>query len=267
MTLKGQYALVTGGSRGIGRGIALKLAAAGVRIGVHYYQNENAAKETLAAVRGLGSDGLVVKADVTRAEQVTRLLDQIQSEFGRLNIFVSNARPEAAEFFVPPLAITLEQWNSAVQSQATAFLIGAREAAKFMSDGGRIIAITYAPGGRTGGLQPWVAMGAAKAALETLVRYFAVSLAARGITVNSVSPGWTEDSVLNSLPDPVQTVIRDWHQRGWTPMKRLGTPADIGNVVTLLCQEEAGWITGQLIAADGGSSLMNSEVPPELQLG
>jgi NAD(P)-dependent dehydrogenase (short-subunit alcohol dehydrogenase family) len=136
-----------------------------------------------------------------------------------------------------------------------------------MRDGGRMIAITYAPGGRTGGLQPWVAMGSAKAALESLVRYFAVTLAQRGITVNAVSPGWTEDSVLNSLPDPVQAAVRDWHRRGWTPMKRLGTPADIGNVVALLCREEAGWITGQLIAADGGSSLMNSEVPPELQLG
>jgi enoyl-[acyl-carrier protein] reductase III len=267
MSLKAEYALVTGGSRGIGRGIALKLAAEGVKIGVHYYRNEKAAKETLAGVRQSGSDGVVVQADVTQTDAVSRLFDQIRKHFGQLDIFVSNARPEAPEFFAPPLAITLDQWNAAFQSQATAFLVGAREAAKLMRDGGRMIAITYAPGGRTGGLQPWVAMGSAKAALESLVRYFAVTLAQRGITVNAVSPGWTEDSVLNSLPDPVQTAVRDWHRRGWTPMKRLGTPADIGNVVALLCREEAGWITGQLIAADGGSSLMNSEVPPELQLG
>ena len=110
-------------------------------------------------------------------------------------------------------------------------------------------------------------MGAAKAALETLVRYFAVALAERGITVNSVSPGWSDDSVLNSLPEAVQRAIRDWGRRGWTPMRRLGTPADIGDIVALLCREEAGWNTGQLIGADGGSSLMNPEVPPELQLG
>jgi NAD(P)-dependent dehydrogenase (short-subunit alcohol dehydrogenase family) len=110
-------------------------------------------------------------------------------------------------------------------------------------------------------------MGSAKAAMESLVRYFAVMLAQRGITVNAVSPGWTEDSVLNSLPEAAQTAVRAWHQRGWTPMKRLGTPADIGNVVGLLCQEEAGWITGQLIEADGGASLMSPDVPPELQLG
>ena len=266
MSLKGKFALITGGSRGIGRGIALKLGAQGVRVGVHYYRNEKAAKETLTAIRQTGSDGTVLQADLTRPDQVSRLFKQVSNEFDRLDIFVSNARPEAAEFFVPPLEITLEQWNSAMNSQATAFLIGAREAAKLMVENGRIIAITYAPGGRTGGLQPWVAMGAAKAALETLVRYFAVALAQRGITVNSVSPGWTDDSVLNSLPDAVQRAIGEWHQRGWTPMRRLGTPADIGNIVALLCREEAAWITGQLISADGGSSLMNAEVPPELQL-
>src|SRR2546430_11406881 len=71
-----------------------------------------------------------------------------------------------------------------------------------------------------------------------------VALAKRGITVNSISPGWTEDSVLNSLPEQVQELIRNWHKRGWTPMGRLGTPEDIGNVATLLCSEQADWITG-----------------------
>jgi NAD(P)-dependent dehydrogenase (short-subunit alcohol dehydrogenase family) len=267
MPLKGQNALITGSSRGIGRGIALKLAAEGVKVGLHYYQNERAAKDTLAEVRRSGADGIVVQADVTRMDQVSRLFDRVRTEFGHLDIFVSNARPEAPEFFAPPLTVTLDQWNSALQSQATAFLIGTREAAKLMRDGGRVVAITYAPGSRTGGFQPWVAMGSAKAAMESLVRYFAVTLAPRGITVNSVSPGWTEDSVLNSLPEPAQNAVRDWHKRGWTPMRRLGTPADIGNVVVLLCREEAGWITGQLIEADGGASLMSPDTPPELQLG
>jgi NAD(P)-dependent dehydrogenase (short-subunit alcohol dehydrogenase family) len=125
--------------------------------------------------------------------------------------------------------------------------------------------LTYAQGSRTGGLQPWVGMGSAKAAMECLVRYFAVALAKRGITVNAISPGWTEDSVLNSLPDQVQNLIRNWHERGWTPMGRLGTPRDIGDVVSLICREEAGWITGQTIYADGGASLMTPEVPPEIQ--
>src|SRR6266478_6199459 len=89
-------------------------------------------------------------------------------------------------------------------------------------------------------------MGAAKAALESLVRYFAVAVAKRGITVNAISPGWTEDSVLNTLPHQVQELIRNWHIRGWTPMGRLGTPSDVGDVVTLLCSEKARWITGQV---------------------
>jgi len=163
--------------------------------------------------------------------------------------------------------IPLEHWDAAFDSQAKAFLLGVREAARLMPDGGRVVALTYAAGSRTGGLQPWVGMGSAKAALESLVRYFAVALAKRRITVNAVSPGWTEDSVLSSLPPEAQSLIRNWHSNGWTPMGRLGTPADIGNVLALLCQEEAEWITGQVIYADGGASLMNPEVPPEIQLG
>src|SRR5438552_2301700 len=127
--------------------------------------------------------------------------------------------------------------------------------------GGRVIAIAYAPGGRYGSWQSWVGMGAAKSALEVLVRYFAVALAPRGITVNALSPGWVDDSVLNTLPDPVVQMIREHHQNGWTPMRRLGTPADIGNAVALFCAKEAGWITGQVIAADGGMGLMDAAVP------
>jgi NAD(P)-dependent dehydrogenase (short-subunit alcohol dehydrogenase family) len=102
------------------------------------------------------------------------------------------------------------------------------------------------------------AMGAAKSAMELLCRYFAVTLARRKITVNAISPGWIEDSVLNTLSEAAQNLIRTWHQGGWTPMGRLGTPADIGNAVALLCSEEADWITGQLIAVDGGAGLMDA---------
>jgi enoyl-[acyl-carrier-protein] reductase (NADH) len=154
-----------------------------------------------------------------------------------------------------------------MDSQAKAFLVGAREAIALMPDGGRILAITYGEGSRTGGLQPWVGMGSAKAAMESLVRYLAVAVAKRGITVNAISPGWTEDSVLNTLPTAVQDLIRNWHERGWTPMRRLGTPADVGDVVALFSSDQARWITGQVIYADGGASLMNAGVPPEIQLG
>lgn len=267
MSLDGKYALITGSSRGIGRGIALKLAEQGVRVCVHYFQNESAANDTLAEVRKRGSDGFLLQADVLELDHVAQMFSKVKSEFGKLDIFVCNARPEAPTFFYSPMDITIEQLDAAFDSQVKAFLLSAREAAALMNDGGRIFAMTYAEGSRTGGLQPWVGMGSAKAAMESLVRYFAVALAKRGITVNAISPGWTEDSVLNSLPEQVQDLIRNWHARGWTPMGRLGTPEDIGNVVRLLCSEDAGWITGQVIYADGGASLMNPEVPTEIQLG
>src|SRR5467141_2628383 len=267
MPLAARHALITGSSRGIGRGIALKLAERGVKVAVHYYQNEAAARETLAAVRKRGSEGLVVQADVTKPDEISRMFGKVKAELGTLDVFVSNARPEVPTFFKPPLDISLEQWDTALDSQAKAFLVGVREAIPLMGNGGRILAITYSEGSRTGGLQPWVGMGSAKAALESLVRYFAVALAKRGITVNAISPGWTEDSVLNTLPDQVQQLVRNWHARGWTPMGRLGTPDDVGNVVSLICSENAAWITGQVIYADGGASFMNPEVPPEIQLG
>jgi NAD(P)-dependent dehydrogenase (short-subunit alcohol dehydrogenase family) len=270
MTIIARHALVTGGSRGIGRGIALKLADHGVHVAINYLKDEASAKATLEQVRSRGADGFTVQADVSQPVQVERLFDRVRIEFGSLDILVANARPEVGAFYQPPMSIGLDQWDAAMSSQAKAFLIGVREAEKLMPDNGRIIAITYAPGGRYGSWQSWVGMGAAKSALETLSRYFAVALAPRGITVNTISPGWIEDSVLNTLPEPVVQMIRDHHRNGWTPMRRLGTPADIGNAVTLLCSNEAGWMTGQLIAVDGGMGLMDPGLPlaiqqPELQ--
>src|SRR6201981_2074190 len=244
MTLRGKTALVTGGSRGIGRGIALKLAESGAELAVHYYQKEDQAKATLGKLRAGGSDGFIVQADVSKPEEIRRIFARVKSEFGSLDIFVNNARPEVPTFYEGPMAVSLDMFDFAMDSQAKAFLVGVRESVPLMRAGGRIIALTYAPGGRFGSWQPWVAMGAAKAALESLVRYFAVALAGRGITVNSISPGWVEDSVLNSLPEAFQTGVREWQERGWTPMRPLAPPADIGRSVALICSEEAAWITG-----------------------
>lgn len=270
MTITARHALITGGSRGIGRGIALKLAEHGVHVAINFVKDETAAKSTLEQVRARGADGFTIQADVCQSQQIQRMFERVRAEFGSLDIFIANARPEVGAFYQPTMSIGLEQWDTAMDSQAKAFLVGVREADKLMPDNGRIIAITYAPGGKYGSWQSWVAMGAAKSALEVLCRYFAVALAPRGITVNTISPGWIEDSVLNTLPDPVVQMIRDHHKNGWTPMRRLGTPEDIGNVVSLLCSAEANWITGQLIAADGGMGLMDPALPlaiqqPELQ--
>ena len=265
MGFERKTALITGSSRGIGRGIALKLAEGGARVAVHYYRNLEAAQTTLDQIRKLGSSGILVQADVSKPEDIRSMFQQVRSEFKSLDIFVANARPEAATFYQAPMEITLDKWDTAIDSQAKAFLVAVREAAPIMSNSGRIVAISFAPGGRFGSWQPWVAMGAAKAAMEVLVRYFAVALASRGITVNTISPGWIEDSVLNSLPEAFQNGLRDWQERGWTPMGRLGTPADIGNAVALICSEQASWITGQLIDVDGGASLVDAHLPLEFQ--
>ena len=265
MSLKGKHALITGSSRGIGRGIALKLAEKGARVAIHYHQNESGAKATLAKVREVGSDGFLVQADVCRHLEVNQLFSRVKAEFGKLDIFVHNARPDLPGFYTGPMNLTLEQWDTALDSQAKAFLVGVREASQLMPNAGRILAITYAPGARFGSWQPWVAMGSAKAAMESLCRYFAVALARRRITVNAISPGWIEDSVLNTLPEAAQQRIREWQQEGWIPMGHLGTPVDIGNAVALLCSEEAGWITGQTLAVDGGASLMEPVMPLDMQ--
>jgi len=209
----------------------------------------------------------VVQADVSKPEQISRLFKDVQSQFGKLEILVSNARPELAKFYRPPLDISLEQWRKALDSQAQAFLLEAQMAAALMPDGGRMIAISYSPSGRTGSWQPWVAMGAAKAALDALARYFAVALAKRGITVNVISPGATDDSVVSRLPTEVFSAIKAWHESGWTPMGRVGTPADIGNAVVLLCRDGASFITGQTIHVDGGASIMDSVFPLNIQQG
>jgi NAD(P)-dependent dehydrogenase (short-subunit alcohol dehydrogenase family) len=274
MSLKGRVALITGSSRGIGRGIALKLAEQGVNVAINYFENETAAQDTLDRVRERGADGFTVQADVSRPKEIIRMFDKVDKEFGKLDVFVSNARTTLPTFYQKPLELTVDQWDTAMDSQAKAFLIGAQQSARLMGDGGRLIAITYTPGGRTGSWQPWVAMGSAKSALDSLVRYFAVALGPRGITVNGISPGGIfgppnviEGGVLRALPQEVQDATRAWHEGGWTPMRRLGTPEDIGNSVALLCMEEAGFITGQIIHVDGGASIMDTVFPLEIQRG
>jgi NAD(P)-dependent dehydrogenase (short-subunit alcohol dehydrogenase family) len=269
MWLKSKSALITGSSRGIGRGIALKLAENGAaKICINYLSNESAAKETLAKVRELGAEGFICRADVSNPAEIQGMYEQIKHEFGTLDVMVSNARVELATgFYQSPLEIPLDKFELTFNSQVRAFHLLTRQMVDLLpkSGGGRIIAISYSPSGRTGSWQPWAAMGAAKAALDALARYYAVALAQRGVTVNIVSPGATEDSVLSGLPSDVFKMIKDWHVSGWTPMRRMGTPADIGNAVAMLCSEKAEFITGQTIHVDGGASIMDPVFPLPIQ--
>jgi len=264
-TCRGKFALVTGASRGIGRGIALRLAARGASVAINYLQDETAAQDTLAKVQALGAKGFLVRADVSRPDELARMVGQTRTQFGALDIFVHNALGDLLGFMSPPLEVTLPQWDEAFQCQARAFLVGAREAASHLGDGGRIIAISYWPGSHLGGFQPYFAMGTNKAALEAMCRYFAVALAPRGITVNAICAGITDDSIVNRLPTAATDAMLGWLRGGWNPSGRPGTPADIGGAVAALCGEDAGWITGQTIVADGGASLMCPELPIDFQ--
>lgn len=260
ITIPQKTALVTGSSRGLGRGIVLKLAEAGVKkIAVNYKENETAAQETVRLLKERGAEALLLKADVGDMDQVKGMFARIKQAWGSLDIYVSNARATLATgFYSGPMDISLEQWQATYDSQVKEFLVASREAVSMMGQNGRIIAITYTT---KGSWQPWVGMGSAKAAKEAVARYFAVALAPKGITVNIIQPGACDDSVLSGLPPEVFKMIKDWHESGWTPMRRLGLPADIGNGVVLLCSEAANFITGNTIYVDGGAETMTPVFP------
>jgi NAD(P)-dependent dehydrogenase (short-subunit alcohol dehydrogenase family) len=263
--LHGRFALVTGASRGIGSGIALKLAERGATVAVNYLKDADAANDTVARITDLGSEGFAIKADVSSPQGIAEMVRTTRERFGALDIFVSNALGNLLGFMSPPLKVTLEQWNDAHDCQSRAFLLCVQQLADLIKDRGRIFAISYAPGSHAGGFLPYFAMGTNKAALESMCRYFAVAFAPRGITVNAVCAGITDDSIVNSLPKEAQEAMLTWLRSGWNPMGSAGTPADIGGAIAALCTDDAGWITGQTIIADGGAMLMSPEVPLDFQ--
>jgi NAD(P)-dependent dehydrogenase (short-subunit alcohol dehydrogenase family) len=263
-------ALIVGSSRGIGRGIAVKLAKEGVRkIAVHYRTRRKDAETTVSQLRDAGATGILVQGDVSDAAVAEKIVKEAAEKLGGCDIFILSVVPPLEEIYEHTLSteVPLAKWQLAFDTQARAFFVSARTAATYMTRGGRILGLSYAPGGRTGGWQPWVGMGSAKAALDSISRYFAVALGRHGITVNTVSPGLCDETtVLGQTPPAVQEAVKNWAESGWTPMRRLGTPADIANVCALLCTEEAGFVTGQTITVDGGSSVMNPDFPLALQV-
>jgi len=268
--LKFQTALITGSSRGIGRQIALKLAQEGVKkIAIHYRTGRSDSEKTLSLIEATGASGFLVQGDVADPIAADHLVREAAQKLGGCDIFVQSVVPPLGEIHENKMStdIPLEKWQLAFDTQARAFFVCARTAAKFMTRGGRIIALSYSTGARTGGWQPWVGMGSAKAALESISRYFAVALGRYGITVNTVSPGLSDGStIVGQTPPPVQDMLKEWAESGWTPMLRRCTPEDIADVCALLCSDEARFMTGQTLTVDGGSSLMNPEFPLAIQV-
>ena len=270
MKIAFESALITGSSGGVGRAIAVKLAREGVKkFGIHYLARKDEAEKTLALVRKAGADGVLVQGDTSDSVRAKTIVEEAAEKLGGCDIFVQSAVPAFGKIYEHAMAteVPLAKWQLGFDQQARAFFVGAPAAAKHMRKGGRILALSYKQGGATGGWQPWVGMGSAKAAVESMCRYFAVALGRDGITVNAVSPFTTDESTLfGQLPQAAQEAMRQWAGAGWAPMKRYPAATDVANTCALLCSEEASFITGQTIPVDGGSSLMNPDFPLALQL-
>ncbi len=240
-------ALVTGGSRGIGRAVSVALARAGHRVAINYRSRKAEAEE---AARAAG-DALLVAADVGEPGAVESLVETVVERLGRLDVFVSCAVAPVARGV---LELTLADWERTMAVNARAFVFGAQAAARAMDDGtGRIVAISATGGHRIRNPQ-YAPLGIAKGAVETAVRFLAAALAPRSITVNAVAPGPTPTEAFDTMAagDAEELKARLVAR---TPMGRLGEPDDAARLVAFLCSADAGWITGQVVFSDGGYSL------------
>jgi enoyl-[acyl-carrier protein] reductase III len=242
MTLNGSSVLVTGGTRGIGRAIALRLVADGAsRAVLGYMRNDAAAEEAAEAVRGAGAEPVLVRGNVSSARVVAEL-----AEAGPYRVVVHNA---ATGVVRPALETDDRHWDWTLNANARALLALARATAPAMEPGASIVAISSL--GSTRVLDNYVLIGASKAALEAVVRYLAVELAPRGIRVNAVSGGVVETAALDHFPnrdEMLATAAR-------TPAGRLVEPEDLAAAVSFLCSGDAEMIRGQTLVVDGGFSL------------
>ena len=235
---------VTGGSRGIGRAIALRFARDGAdRIAIGYLRNDSAAEETAGELRALGAEVTLVRGNVTSQ----RVLDEVAA-LGPLDVLVHNA---ATGVIRPALETEDKHWDWTLNANARALLQLARVAAPAMPDGSSIVALSSLGAQRV--LENYVLVGTSKAALESLVRYLGVELAPR-IRVNAVSGGVVETGALEHFPNR-EEMLRAGSSN---PVGRLVTPDDIAGAVAFLCSKDADMIRGQTIIVDGGFSLLVS---------
>jgi enoyl-[acyl-carrier protein] reductase III len=235
---------VTGGSRGIGRAIALRFARDGAKqVAIGYLRNYTAAEQTAEELRALGAEPTLVRGNVTSQ----RVLDEVAA-LGPLDVLVHNA---ATGVIRPALETEDKHWDWTLNANARALLQLARVAAPSMPDGSSIVAVSSLGSSRV--LENYVLVGTSKAALESLVRYLGVELAPR-IRVNAVSGGVVETGALEHFPNREEML----RAGAANPVGRLVTPDDIAGAVAFLCSKDADMIRGQTIIVDGGFSLLVS---------
>ncbi len=245
--LKGRVALVIGGSRGIGRAIAITLASAGADIAIGYLRNDAAANETARQVKRCGKRVLLSRMNVRSESEISEIFVEINKTYGRLDILVHCA---ALTIFKPLTELTSLQISRILDTNARAFILTVQQASKLMSNGGVVVAMSSL--GSQHYFHRYGGIGIAKACIEASVRYFAVELAPLGIRVNAVSAGPVETDGVKTMPS---YEARRREGVKLTPAGRVGTPEDVARVVAFLCRKESDWIRGQTVIADGGLSL------------
>jgi enoyl-[acyl-carrier protein] reductase III len=236
--------LVTGGSRGIGRAIAHKLATAGCDVAVNYYNSHDQAEALCAEIRALGRRACAIQGNVADRQSVEEVLVAFRRHFDHLDILVSNA---ATGVLKPALEMSLKHWRWCLETNALAVILLAQAAVPLMPAGGRIIAMSSL--GATRAIPGYGFVGASKAALESLVRTLAQELGPRGIRVNAVSAGVVDTEALRVFPDR-DRLLSAFAERA--PAGPVLTAQDVAGAVYLLCLPEAAMVTGHTLIVDGG---------------
>ncbi|MCH2507792.1 MAG: enoyl-[acyl-carrier-protein] reductase FabL [Dehalococcoidia bacterium] len=248
MSLSGKVALVTGGSRGIGKAICLALASDGADVIVNYARHSKEADETVLSLQKLGVKAKKIRANLGDPEKIKEMFQVIQREFGSLDILVNNA---ASGVQRQATELEIKHWDWTLDINARAAWLCAIESTKLMASGSRIVNITSLGSSKV--IPNYLSVGVSKAALEALTRYLGVELSSRGIIVNAVSGGLVDTDALRSFENS-KNLIEDSVSR--TPAGRMIKATDISDVVLFLCSEKASMIRGQVIVVDGGISLL-----------
>jgi len=249
----GKLALITGSGRGIGKAIALRLAAEGADVIVNFFRNREPAEQTAEAIRASGRRAELIRADVGDPDDLEKLFEQIKSTFGGLDILVNNA---ASGYNRPIMEQRVKGWDWTLNINARAALFASQLAAPLMQarGGGAIVNISSLGAGRV--LPDYVLVGASKAALESITRYLAVEFAPMGIAVNAVSAGVVETEALQHFSAFRADLADRMNQaRERTPAGRIVAVEDVAAVVAFLCSADATMIRGQVIVVDGGFTL------------